>query len=155
MPTHRLAVGLVLCITGCSGTRLVARPDSARGYEQAALRDVSATGRQGVNVEVEGVLGPLVAQEVCGGLVTYQLLYGTGQSIAGMSVFSGVSGVTISLPRERYAEVRDLRPLEPVRVRGYLSTWFADGCTWYTTDAGRYLWVDSIERIAPDKAAAQ
>jgi len=149
MKTALALAAALLCTSGCTGTRLAARPDSPSGYERASLRDVSATGRQGANVALEGVLGPMVPQEVCGGLVTFQLLYGSGQSIAGMALFNGVSGVIISLPRERYSEVRELRPFDNVRVRGYLSTWFADGCSWYTRDAQRYLWMDTIERIDP------
>jgi hypothetical protein len=64
------------------------------------------------------------------------------------------SGVTISVPRARYAEVRDLHPSDRVRVRGYLSKFWAEGCDWHMINADRFLWGDTIERIAPATSAA-
>jgi hypothetical protein len=121
-----------------------------------------------VNVEIEAPIGILMPQEICGGLVTFPLLdisqtsaitatNTTGAAVdpapakqmASAVTFSITSGITISLPRSRYNEVRDLRPNDRVRVRGYLSKYFAEGCDWYMRDAQRYLWVDSIERLQP------
>lgn len=135
---------LALIILGGCGLRHVARPPTLDGYKSVALRDIAAVGMRDVNVEVIGVLGPMVPQEVCHGLVTFPLLDNSGGMF---SLLSG--GVTVSLPRTRYNEVRDLHPSDQVRVRGYLSKYFAEGCDWVMLDASRYLWVDTIEKVTP------
>src|SRR5438046_713293 len=129
---------LLLC--GCWGIRHVARPPTPDGYKSVAARDIPAVGMKDVNVEVVGVLGPLVPQEVCGGLVTFPLMDSGG------GIFM-TSGVTLSLPRTRYNELRDFRSNDQVRVRGYVSKYFAQGCDWVMLDASRYLWVDTIEKV--------
>jgi len=84
----------------------------------------------------------MTPQEICGGLITFGLMNG-------VTLDSNPFGsqVTLSIPRERYEAVRDFKPLERVRVRGYISKWFADGCTWFSRDAGRFVWIDTIERV--------
>ena len=62
---------------------------------------------------------------------------------------AGALTLSISISRERYAEVRDLHPGDRVRVRGYLSKWMADGCSWFQEGPARVLWIDSIERLPP------
>ncbi len=136
---------LLLCLCGCSGVRNVARPTTPAGYKSVALRDIFAVGIQSVNVEVVGVLGPMVPQEVCGGLVTFPLIE---VSKGDGGVFSmETASVTLSVPRSRYQKLRELRAGDQVRARGYLSKWFAEGCDWFMRDASRYLWVDTIERL--------
>jgi hypothetical protein len=135
---------LLILLCACWGIRHVARPAAADGYKSVAVRDVAALGMKDVNVEVVGVLGMMVPQEVCGGLVTLPLMDVSG----GGGMFTMLSsGVTLSLPRERYEVVRDLHPNDQVRVRGYLSPYFSSGCSWLMTDASRYLWVDTIEKV--------
>jgi hypothetical protein len=140
----RLLPIVVLLALGC-GMRHVARPPTYSGYTSVAVRDVSAVGMKDVNVEVVGVLGPMVPQEVCHGLVTFPLM-DVAPGGGGLSIL--MSHVTISLPRTRYNEVRDLHSNDQVRVRGYLSKYFAEGCDWVMLDASRYLWVDTIEKVS-------
>jgi hypothetical protein len=135
---------LILLLSGCWGVRHVARPPSNDGYKSVAVRDIPAVGMKDVNVEVVGMLGPMVPQEVCGGLVTFPLLDVT----SGGGIFSlATGGVTLSVPRSRYEEVRELHPNDQVRVRGYVSKYFAQGCDWVMLDASRYVWIDTIEKV--------
>jgi hypothetical protein len=135
---------LVLFLAGCGGSRLVPPPATPQGYRQIELRDVEPLGLTDVNVAVEGVVGRLQPEAVCDGLVTFQLLRSSPFDLSGDF---GLAGVTITLPRARYAEVRDLQPFARVRVRGYLSAHFAEGCSWFSRTSHRYLWVDTIERL--------
>jgi hypothetical protein len=141
LPPMRLL--LILC--GCFGIRHAARPPGPDGYKSVAVRDIYALGMKDVNVEVVGTLGPMVPQEVCGGLVTFPLMDVSGNATGGLSI--ATSGVTVSVPRIRYEELRDLRANDPVRVRGYVSPYFAQGCGWEMLDSSRYLWIDTIEKV--------
>ena len=153
----RVAVALSCLLTvatGCVGKRLVAAPTSANGYQHVDLRDIVAMGMKDVNVEIDALAGPLEAQDSCGGVLTMTLSNPAGTSFAPMGTGAMVvtyGQVTMSIPRKRYNEVRDLKPYEHVRVRGYLSKWWANGCDWHAEDdsSARYLWVDSIERDKP------
>jgi hypothetical protein len=137
---------LIALAGGCVGIRHVARPPSPDGYMSVALRDIPAIGMKDVNVEVVGMLGPMVPQEVCGGLITFPLFEITANAVGGLH-FS-TSGVTLSLPRSRYNEIRDLHANDQVRARGYASKYFAQGCDWFMMDANRYVWVDTIEKVS-------
>ena len=141
---------------GCVGKRQVAMPSSAAGYQRVELRDIVAMGLKDVNVEIEARVGPLDVQDSCSGVLMMSLFNPTGASFAAVgsgssAVIATYGQVTISIPRKRYGEVRDLKPYEHVVVRGYLSKWWANGCDWHAEDdsSARYLWVDSIARDTP------
>jgi hypothetical protein len=135
---------LLLLLCSCWGIRHMARPPTSDGYKSVAVRDIYALGMNDLNVEVVGVLGPMVPQEICGGLVTFPLMEVSGSPGA----FSmTTSGVTVSVPRVRYEELRDFRPNDQVRVRGYASKYFAQGCSWVMLDSSRYVWIDTIEKV--------
>jgi hypothetical protein len=152
----------VLLLSAC-GLRQVPPPQSAAGYRHVELKDVSALGLHDINVEITAGLGPMTSENSCGGFVVYSLM-GDGSTSGGLaglaataqssftSIMQGGNAVTISLPRARYAEVRDLKPFQRVRVRGYLSHSLAHGCATSSNDGNGnylwdYLWVDSIEAV--------
>jgi hypothetical protein len=140
-----LSFALFALWSAACGIRHEARPPTNDGYKSVAVRDISAVGMRDVNVEVVGMLGPMVSQEVCKGLITFPLMDVRSPSLGGISL--SMSGVTLSLPRSRYNEIRDLHSGDPVRVRGYLSKYFAQGCDWEYLDASRALWIDTIETV--------
>lgn len=146
------SVCLVASVAGCA-LRAVPPPATPAGYEHVSLRDVDALGLDRRNVEVVGSLGPSVSYDACGGVLTYRLqdaaigavfLGGTNLGAAMTAMASGGS-MTITIPRARYAEVRNLSAFQRVRVRGYLSHFISKGCAPLWLDPGHYLWVDSIE----------
>jgi hypothetical protein len=101
-----------------------------------------------VNIEVVASVGPMVSQAVCGGVLQFSTIPEPSASGAGgITIMGGMGGVVLSIPRARYAEVRDLHPLDRVRVRGYVSKWFSQGCDWFSRTSTRYLWIDSIELL--------
>jgi hypothetical protein len=140
----------------CGGTRRVARPADEKGYRPVELRDVAPTGVKDANVEVVAFVAAsgVGAFEPCD-LVSIDTLSApppTSADTASVAAFtasmSSADIVTLTLPRSRYSEVRDLHAFQKVRARGYLSDYWGQGCTYYTTDAHRYLWVDSLEPVA-------
>jgi hypothetical protein len=169
MRLYRICVFVLVWVLGCAsvGVRRVARPPTSQGYAHVELRDVLPLNKTDMNVEVEGALLGTGASETCGGVVTFNLLSasrttpqtpGTNPTMgANANAISAVepSGVVLSLPRARYAEVRDLRNMDLVRVRGYLSKHLGEGCTATFGEEStiRFLWMDTIERITPPAPA--
>jgi hypothetical protein len=123
------------------------------------LRDMAPLDIIDRNVEVEGQLGPLSVVDLCGSHLSIPLMSKTSLPSQAngrvMITMVGSSSITLTMPRARYAEVRDIPPMETVRVRGYVSHSVMEGCMFHGHSA-RFLWVDSIERIAqPAPSVAQ
>jgi hypothetical protein len=153
VPRVLLVLFVLLALAGC-GVREAARPaNGPQGYERVELRDIAPLDIVDKNVEVEGQLGPMAVSTRCGGQLEIPLMGRTTTPAAANGRPSitvlGVSSVTLSIPRARYAEVRDLPPMETVRVRGYVSHYLMEGCAVHN-DLRRFVWVDSIERAAPE-----
>jgi hypothetical protein len=145
-----------LC-AACGGSRKVPPPATPQGYQALTGHDVLALAPTDANIEIVGAVGALASHEHCDGLLTLPLAE-PAQSIAGapaavarimVAMTGALGGAVVTLPRTRYAEVRDLKPGDVVRVRGYASTYEAQGCSVSTTGANRFIWVDSIERVPP------
>ncbi len=142
------------------GVRHLSRPPTLQGYERVALREVRPLNKSELNVEVEGALAGTATSDACGGVVTFNLLSATttpppaGSDTAASAKTNTITsleqtGVVLSLPRARYAEVRNLRDMNIVRVRGYLSKHMGEGCSATLGESStiHFLWVDTIERI--------
>jgi hypothetical protein len=152
-----------LCAS-CGGSRKLPPPASPEGYQALTVHDVMAVAPRDANIEVVGALGALASHERCDGLLTFTLsdpaqavaLPPTASPAAAaaitnilVTIGANLSGIVVTLPRTRYAEVRDLKPADIVRVRGYVSDYEAQGCNLYTERSNRFIWVDSIERVSP------
>lgn len=156
-----LLASAVLGAQACGGIRHVPPPATAQGYRSVELRDIAPLGLKDLNVELEAVItaSGVGANEDCD-LLTLETMESAppaSADAASIAAFTAsipsYDAVTLTLPRARYPEVRDLHPFDRVRVRGYLSTYFGKGCGWFSNNAHRYLWVDSIERVSgtPEK----
>ncbi len=150
---------LLLACAACGGVRMAAIPTDPAAYRPVELRDVAPTGIKDVNVAIDVVVAGsgVSAFEGCDlvSIETMSVQVPTTGDPAAIANFAAAlpsfNVVTLTLPRARYAEVRDLKPFDRIRVRGYLSTYWAQGCGYFTTDAHRYLWVDSVERVGANK----
>jgi len=149
---------ILLLAAGCGATRHALRPNSPQGYTHIEIRDIGPMGLEDINVEVEGQLGPITTAERCDVLLipliaTMRSVISNGQ--VSLSMMSG--SLTLSLPRNRYPEIRDPHGLNNVRVRGYLTQAPSESCAaalGLGASGPRYLWVDTIEWQAPPQGAA-
>jgi hypothetical protein len=152
---------VLIAAAGCGGVRHVPPPENAQGYRHVEIHDIALSGLKDQNVEIVafiaagGVRGFEDDSSDCN-IDTIDLTSAAppnsadAASVASFTAsFPDLGVVEATLPRERSAEVRALAPLEKVRVRGYLSTYVAKGCSRFTEGANRFLWIDSIERVEP------
>jgi hypothetical protein len=139
---------LLLTLPACVGIRHGTLPRQPQDYRPLALADVVALGLHDQNVEIVATLGPMLSDDLCD-LISFPLMgplpaLGDASPAAFAALTAGFGGLTVTLPRARYEEVRSLAPFSRVRVRGYLSQWMAESCGASGRSSDRYLWIDSI-----------
>ena len=139
---------LAITAASCGGVRYAARPTTHAGYRAVEIRDIAPTGMKEVNVKLDGTVWAVDGDDNCG-LVTILLMSG-GMPTLDQLRLPDDGSVTLTLPRSRYREVRDLHRLDRVRVRGYLSNWVAEGCNGTGTAGTTFMWVDTIEPLGQE-----
>jgi hypothetical protein len=165
MQNIRSSLALVLAgvslLSACAdvGVRRVARPNTPQGYKQVDLKDITLSGVTDQYVELVTNIDQITSHERCGGIIMVttpqavtankhtEVVNGDKTVTTTTVVVNNSNVVTLTLPRTRFAEVKDLQAGDRVRVRGYASQFWTEGCDWHYYNANRAVWIDTIEKL--------
>jgi hypothetical protein len=158
-----LVIAGVSLLSACAdvGVRRVARPSTPQGYKQVDVKDITLSGVTDQYVELVTNVEQITSHERCNGIIMVttpqavtankqtQVVNGEHTVTTTTVVVNGDNAnlVTLTLPRTRFAEVKDLQAGDRVRVRGYASQFWTEGCDWHYYNANRAVWIDTIEKL--------